>query len=264
VRTTIAGGLEVGYDLEGPAGQPVVTLIHPIGLCRQMWAELAKRLRQRFRVLAYDVRGHGESGPLPERYAVADLADDLDGLLTAIGIPETHVVGVSMGGMIAQELALRHPRVVRSLVLAATTGSTTAARAAMHERARVAEEHGMPPLVDSTLERWFTPRFLGSRDRIVARVRDMLLAVDARAHAGAWRAIAGHDALERLPAIGVPTLVMCGDADASTPLPTHRVLHDRIAGSDLTVIAGGPHMLPLERPDEFGDNVARFLTARER
>ena len=116
-----ANGITVQYDVEGPVNEPVVTLSHSLAANLHLWDAQAAALRDRYHVLRYDVRGHGGSSVPPGPYTLDQMADDLHGLLQALGIAETHLVGISMGGLIGMTMALRFPRAIRSLVLADTT-----------------------------------------------------------------------------------------------------------------------------------------------
>ena len=145
-----------------------------------------------------------------------------------------------------------------SLVLADTTSTLPAeARRAMIERGEAAEHGGMAKVVESTLERWFTPSFMNSD--IVARCRERLLADDIQGWAATWRAISEVDTESRLKEIRVPTLVIIGEVDLSVPVARARAMANQIPGGTLHIIAGAPHMAPLEQPDLFNSPVLDFL-----
>lgn len=249
-------GVRLHYRVEGQG--PAVLLLHPVGLDLTWWELQVDALRPVFQVIRLDFRGHGESEVAPFPYTLADFANDAHALIGALGIGPVHVVGLSLGGMVAQVLALEYPEDARSLVLAATACTLPAeARPAMRARGEAAEQGGMAAVVKPALERWFTPGFLGTP--LVARCRERLLANDVGAWAATWRAIADLDTLLRLGEISVPTLVTTGDADLSTPVPAARVIADHVRGAILRVMAGAPHMAPFERPDLFNPVVIEFL-----
>lgn len=244
------------YEVDGQG--PPVLLLHPVGLDLKWWEPQVEGLRSEFRVIRLDFRGHGESAVAPPPYTLADFASDVHVLIGHLAVGPAHVVGLSLGGMVAQVLALEYPRDVRSLVLAATLCTLPAeARAAMRARGEAAEQGGMPAVIQPTLERWFTPGFLNSP--LVARCRERLLADDVGGWAATWRAIADLNTLPRLGEIRVPALVTTGDADLSTPVPAARVIADHIPGAILRVMPGAPHMGPFERPDLFNPLVLDFL-----
>lgn len=233
-------------------------LLHPIGLDLASWQPQVEALRSEFRVIRLDLRGHGESEVAAPPYRLADFALDAHALMERLGVGPAHVVGLSLGGMVAQVMALEYPEDLRSLVLAATLCTLAAeVRAAMRARGDAAEQGGMGAVVQPTLERWFSPGFLGTPP--VARCRERLVANDVGAWAATWRAIAEIETMPRLGEIRVPALVTTGDADLSTPVPAARAIADRIPGAILRVMRGAPHMAPIERPDLFNSLLLDFL-----
>ncbi|HSB56077.1 MAG TPA: alpha/beta fold hydrolase, partial [Gemmatimonadales bacterium] len=216
-----------------------------------------KPFASRFRVLRVDLRGHGRSDVPPPPYTLAGFADDVHALLRELRLAPAHVVGLSLGGMVAQVLALDHPDAVRSLVLADTVSTLPAeARPVMIERGEAAKRGGMAAITDATLARWFTPGFMGSD--VVARCRQRLLSDPVTGWAAAWRAISELDIESRLPEIRVPTLVITGEADVASPVARAQAMAARIPGARLEIVPGAPHMAPLERPDVFNAAVLRF------
>ncbi|MBI4528457.1 MAG: alpha/beta fold hydrolase [Deltaproteobacteria bacterium] len=249
-------GVRLHYRIEGQ-GRPVL-LLHPVGLDLTWWDSQAGALRLEFQVIRLDFRGHGKSEIPPPPWSIAEFASDAHALLALLHSRPAHVVGLSLGGMVAQVLALEYPADVRSLVLADTLCTLPAeARNAMRARGEAAEQGGMAAVIQPTVERWFTPGFLESP--VVARCRAHLLANDVKPWAETWRAIAELDTLPRLNEIHTPTLVTTGDADVSTPVAAARVIADHIPGAILRVMPGAPHMAPYERPDLFNPLVLEFL-----
>ncbi len=244
------------YEIDGEG--PTVLLLHPVGLDSTCWSMQVGALIPGFRVLRVDLRGHGRSDvPLPP-YTLSGFAADVHSLLQQLQRGPAHVIGLSLGGMVAQVLALEHPRDVRSLVLADTNSTLPPeARRAMIERGEAAKRGGMASVIESTLTRWFTPAFMGSE--VAARCRERLLADDVQGWAAAWQAISELDTEPRLGEIRVPTLVMTGEVDVSAPVARARAMAERIPGAILHVVAGAPHMAPLERPDLFNPPVLDFL-----
>jgi 3-oxoadipate enol-lactonase len=198
--------------------------------------------------------GHGER-PIADRpYSLGDLSDEIAEATDG----EIDVVGVSMGGMLAQHLAVRHPRRVRSMLLACTTARVE--RDAMLERATLAETQGVAAMVGHTLARWFTPATLAARPEhpAVAYARASLLALDAKAFADGWRAIAEHDLLVRLPELAIPVTCLAGEHDVSTPPSVLAAISERISASRF-VVQDCAHMVHLERPRDFGRAVREHL-----
>ncbi|HLA80565.1 MAG TPA: alpha/beta hydrolase [Thermoleophilia bacterium] len=244
------------YEIVG--GGPTVLLLHPVGLDLTCWESQVRALAPGFRVLRVDLRGHGRSAiPLPP-YTLKGFAADVHSLLNQLRLAPAHVIGLSLGGMVAQMLVLEYPSDVRSLVLADTTSTLAPeARRTMIERGEAATRGGMASVIESTLGRWFTPGFMGCE--IVARCRERLLADDVQSWAATWRAISELDTEPRLREIRVPSLVIIGEVDLSVPVSRARVMADLIPGARLVVLPGAPHMAPLERPDLFIPPVLEFL-----
>jgi 3-oxoadipate enol-lactonase len=248
-------GLRLNYEFDGEG--PAVLLLHPVGLDLTWWEPQVEALRSEFQAVRMDFRGHGKSAIAPP-YTLADFAAAAHALLGALGIGSAHVIGLSLGGMVAQVLALEYPQDVRSLVLSNTLCTLSVeARQAMRGRGEAAEQGGMAAVVEATIERWFTRGFLDSP--LVERCRRHLLAHDVGAWAGTWRAIADLDTLPRLGEIHVPTLVTTGDADVSTPVAAAQLIANSIPGAVLKIMAGVPHMAPYERPELFNPLVLEFL-----
>lgn len=252
----IVNGVSLHYEVSGVG--PTVLLLHPIGLDSTWWRSLTDALSSEFRVVALDFRGHGRSETAPPPYSLQLFAQDAHELLNLIGGAPAHVVGLSLGGMVAQVLALDHPEDVLSLVPADTICTLLPeGRAAMVGRGDAAERGGMRSVVEATLERWFTPAFLESEP--VSRCRERLLADSVTAWAATWRAISEIDTGPRLHELRVPALVMAGELDVSSRPEHARAIADRIPGAELHIVPGAPHMAQVEFPDLFNPPVLRFL-----
>jgi 3-oxoadipate enol-lactonase len=256
--------MKTNHRLEGPRDAPVVTLTHPLGVTLALWDDHVAALTDRYRVLRYDVRGHGGSETPSGPYTLEQMAGDLFDLLDALGIAETHFVGVSMGGLIGMTAALGQPQRIKSLVLCDTTACYgPGVRPMWEDRIRVAEGEGMTTaLLDRTMAIWFTEAFRTERPETVERIASMLRKSDPRGYAAAIRAIGFVDLAERLGAIRCPTLVVVGEQDPGTPPAMARVIHERIAGSELLVIPNAMHCAVVEDADRFLAALLGFLTAR--
>ncbi len=256
--------MKTHYRLEGPAGAPVVTLTHPLGATLALWDDHVAALTQRYRVLRYDVRGHGGSEIPLGPYTLDQMADDLEELLRSLGIAETHFIGVSMGGLIGMTAALSRPRMIRSLVLCDTTACYgPGLRPMWEDRIRVAETEGMTPaLVERTMAIWFTGAFRSRRPEVVERTAAMLRRSDPRGYAAAIRAIGFVDLTERLGAIRCPTLVVVGGQDPGTPPAMARAIHERIPGSELLTLSDAAHCAVVEAADRLLPALVSFLTDR--
>jgi 3-oxoadipate enol-lactonase len=227
-----------------------VLYLHPVGLDGAMWRDVAVP-----GALTPSFPGFGDT-PLPEAPSFERLVEFVGEVLDGHGPAD--VVGVSLGSMVAQQVAVRRPDLVRSLVLACG-GAATAAEA-MLGRARATREEGMSGVLPSTLERWFTPAALAVEDHPgVGYVRARLLSDDPLVFAAYWAAMAEHDVTEELGKIAVPVTVVAGSEDVSVPVPVMREVADRIPGAAFHVV-DGPHMLPLENPAGFAEAVERHLS----
>jgi 3-oxoadipate enol-lactonase len=226
-----------------------------------MWDSQAKPLATRYRVLRYDTRGHGGTDAPAGAYSLTQLADDARALLKALGIARTHWVGISMGGMLGQTLALSTPELLQSLSLCDTSSRIPAeAKPLWDERITVAETKGREPHVEPTVSRWFTPEFVASRPDVVNRVRDMIRRTNARGYAGCCHAIRALDLTERLSSITLPTLIIVGAQDVGTPVAASRTIQERIKGSELVVLDPASHLSNLEQPEVFTKALQTFLS----
>jgi 3-oxoadipate enol-lactonase len=242
------------------APRHTVVLSHALGCDLTMWDRLANRLAADCRVIAYDHRGHGSSDAPSGLYAMAELADDAARLLRELDTGPVVWVGLSMGGMAGQELALRHPSLVRALVLANTTSRyPEAARAAWAQRIATVRAHGVEAIADAVMERYFTEGFRARAPGTVARFRRRVTSTGAEGYAGCCNAVGTVDTTARLGAIAVPTLVIAGELDQGTPVAMARTLAEGIPGATLVVLPEASHLSAVEQPDKFDAAVTDFI-----
>ncbi|MFB3819679.1 MAG: 3-oxoadipate enol-lactonase [Candidatus Methylomirabilales bacterium] len=259
MRITV-NGIGVKYTLNGPASAPVVTLGHSLATSLSMWEPQVQALADRFRVLRYDARGHGGTDAPPGPYSLELLAEDASALLRALGVDRTHFVGLSLGGMIGQQLALSHPEQIRSLVLCDTASRMSPeARATWDDRIRTTERQGMEAHVEPTLGRWLTPPFRERRPEVVERIRGLIRATSPAGYIGCCHAIKALDLAERLHDIRRPTLIIVGEEDPGTPVAASRVIHERIRDSQMVILPGASHLSNLEQPEAFNQALLAFL-----
>lgn len=186
---------------------------------------------------------------------MASLADEV----ASVNDGDLDLIGVSMGGMVGQHVALRHPERVRSLMVACTGAAVDPQT--MQERAAAVEQGGMAAVLDSTLERWFTPAALAQQPEHpgVAYVRRTLGALDPGCFADGWRTIAGHDARARLGELRMPVSAVAGTLDAASPRARSEEIAERVQNGRLVVAEGAPHMIHLECPEQFSAIVEEHL-----
>ncbi|MCK0209942.1 alpha/beta fold hydrolase [Starkeya koreensis] len=250
-------------DLHGiveGSGEELV-LLHPIGLDNSFWGPMPAILAHSHRVLRLDLRGFGSSPLGPRAASIEAYAADVHRAIRRHGFARPAVLGLSFGGMVAQTLALDHPDSVSRLILCGCPGGIPEqARDALRERGLAAERDGMESIVPLTIERWFTPGFVGNP--VVERVRARLRGNSVRAWSEGWQAISGFDALARLGAINVPTLVVAGEHDAATSPAASAALAAAIPGARVATLPGAPHMMQLESSGLFTETVGDFLAGR--
>jgi 3-oxoadipate enol-lactonase len=255
-----ANGISINYRLEGPVGAPMVTLSHALAANLSMWDPQVSALTSRYRVLRYDTRGHGGTGAPEGPYSLELLAEDARALHQALGIERSVFIGLSMGSMIGQVLALTCPEMLQGLILCESSSRTAPEmKSVWDERIRVAQTQGMEAHVEPTIGRWFTPPFLEKRRDVVGSVRAMIRATEPTGYIGCIRAIKGLDLTDRLAAIRVPTLIMVGEEDPASPVASSQAIHERIQGSELVMLKAAAHLSNMEQPEAFNRAVMAFL-----
>ncbi len=240
-------------------GVPMV-MSHALGLDGRLWDGLAASLAGAHEVLRYDHRGHGGSAVPAGPYALDDLVDDAARVIREWGRGPVVFIGLSMGGMVGQGLAIRHPELVKALVLANTTAQyPQAGKAVMAERIAKVEAAGLEAIADSVIERYFDAPFRASQPETVQRFREVLLRTDPKGYAACCHAVAGVDWLDRLGEIRCPTLVIAGAQDVGTPVAMAQQIAQGIPGATLEVIEGAAHLSVVEQPAAFEAAVKRLL-----
>jgi 3-oxoadipate enol-lactonase len=243
---------------DGPErGRPVLFL-HSLGLDHRVWLPTLEPLSQTFRLLAPDLLGHGAVAGATELTSIADASDHLVDMLDHLEIERIAVAGLSLGGAVAQRLALRHPHRVGALALIATMPKGVQA---FRDRAEAAERDGMAAQIDATLTRWFTPAMVAADLHPVAEAREILLRTDISKWARAWRALADHDTLDSLSGIAAPALCVAGELDPSTPPSLLKTIADRLPHAQYVDILGAPHLLPLTYGPALAVHLMEFLQA---
>jgi 3-oxoadipate enol-lactonase len=246
------------YVVNG-AGPPVV-FSHGLGLDLHMWDAVSASIAGRWTVVRYDTRSHGQSDLVRTPFTLDDLVDDAVRLIDELTYERVSWVGLSLGGMIGQGLAIRHPeRIARLVVANAASTYPEELRRGWFERARTARSDGMPALADLILRRSFSPAFLASGHDAVSRLRQTVLAVDAQGYAACCEAIASLDYQRQLGRIRCPALVICGDADEPVPISWAQAMNDAIPGAELAVMSGAGHLSAVEYPERFTGLLEGFL-----
>jgi 3-oxoadipate enol-lactonase/4-carboxymuconolactone decarboxylase len=253
-----ANGVNQYYELTGPEDADTVVLAHSLGCTHEMWDAQIAALSGRYRCLRYDIRGHGHSSVVDKPATIDDLASDLLGLLDILKISRAHIVGLSLGGMVAQALASDHPERVRSLILMATAPYLPPPEF-WNERAALVRAEGTAELVNVVIDRWFTPTFLQSANGEVARIRERFLEIDRRGYARCCEVIADMDLRQRIKAITAPTLLIFGADDPVTPPAIAEEMSELIPGAEAVILPKARHLLNIERAHVVCAHLHTFL-----
>lgn len=255
-----ANGIQINYELSGKGGYPVVVLSHSLASSLVMWNPQMDVLSPHFQVLRYDMRGHGESDGTPGPYTLELLAEDVIGLLDALKIDRVHFVGLSIGGMIGQSLALNHAHRLMSLVLCDTASIIPKeAQPIWQERIDKTLSKGMEAQVEETMERWFTPSFLKQGSPMLNVIRKQILATSVHGYVGCAEAIRKLNNLDQLSKINIPILIMVGEDDPGTPVSASQTIQERISNSKLVILPSARHLSNIEQSKAFNNTLFTFL-----
>jgi 3-oxoadipate enol-lactonase len=247
------GDHETVYSETGQ-GEPYI-LIHSLGADWRVWRDVIPQMIEEYRVIAYDLRGHGYASNAPKIEAMQTYVDDLARLLDELNLRKVRIAGLSLGGAIAQMFALQHPERVSSLALLSTM--ERGARETYVARAEAAERDGMAAQVAPTLLRWLTPEIIAENPWYVRYLRERVIRAQVPNWAAAWRTLAGFDVADRLGELRVPTHLIAAEADGQATGPeVMKALADRIPQARFSVVAGAPHLSPLVKPHEVATLLA--------
>ncbi len=247
-------------SLEGPADAPVLVLGNSLGTSRAVWDPQLAAFGGRYRLLRYELPGHGGTPAAAGPYTIADLGAGVLRLLDAHGIGRAAYCGISLGGMIGMWLAAQAGDRISALGLVCTSAYLPPADAWLDRAAR-ARSSGMTAISEQVVGRWFTPAFAAARPEVRAQFTAELERTDPAGYAGCCEAIAAMDLRSSLPAISAPTLVVAGADDPATPPPHGAVIASGIARARLRVIRGAAHLANVAAPAEVGVALAGHLRA---
>lgn len=250
-------GARIAFDLLGDAGRPPIVLVHSLGCDHHMWDHQLGELARTHRVVALDLRGHGDSDAPDTDYTLDRLGNDVVEVVDGLGIDGFDFCGLSIGGLIGLWLGLNAGTRLRSLTLC-NTGAKISEIERWNERIEVARSHGMEPLVDAVIDRWFTPEFVDAQPQVVEQYRFRLLETDPKGYAGCCAAIRGADLRDDVHAITTRTSIVAGTRDVATPPELSELLATQIKGSALTLLEAG-HLSNVEHPQAFTDALTSFL-----
>jgi pimeloyl-ACP methyl ester carboxylesterase len=230
--------------------QPPVMLIHGVGADGTTWDQIAAALSPEFRILRLDLRGHGRSGHIEGALTLDDFVRDVVDVLNTCAVPAAHIVGFSLGGMIAQDIALQYAeRVCRLVLLGAVAGRSGEERNRVQARLAILQEQGVAAITGAAQERWFTPDFIARNPDLVARRMRQLQDNHRPSYAAAYTVFSTSDLGEQLHAIRAPTLIATGEHDVGSNTRMARFMHAQIAGSRLEILPTLRHSILVEAPE---------------
>lgn len=252
-------GLVLHYRVHGPVGAPVLVLANSLGTDARIWDAVIDQLGGRYRIVSYDKRGHGLSSAPGGDYRLDDLVEDLRGLIEYLGIGRFALAGVSVGGLIAQRYALLWPGQLAALVLC-DTAARIGDDALWAQRIGSVRADGLGAIADAVMARWFTDSFRAEHPDELAGWQAMFERMPVNGYVGTCAALRDADLRDAIGGIDVPTLVVVGDQDRSTPPDLVRGTAAAIAGARFAVIANAGHIPSIEQPQALAALVAGFLS----
>ncbi len=246
------GDIDIAYRWDGVEHGPVVMMAHALGTSLQLWDPQVVALGDRYRLLRYDWRGHGDTDAPPGPYSLAQFEADALGLMDALGLHDVHWVGISTGGMIGQGLAINHSPRIRTLTLCNTTSQWSASyRDWVAERQAIVRRDGMQPVWEMAKRIWFTDAYVEEGGAGYDAVRDVFVRTKVDGYLGSLSAVADLSYRDHLHTITCPTRIFASGDDPVTPAEMSCAIRDRIKGSTLRVIEGQRHFSNVEVADQF-------------
>jgi 3-oxoadipate enol-lactonase len=257
-----ANGISFNIDISGADGAPWLIFSNSLATDLHMWDQQAADLRNSFRMLRYDQRGHGLTDAPEGRYTFDMLIADVVALMDALGIKRAHWCGVSMGCATGMGLVQKHPDRFDRMVLCDNPGrSSPETRRAWEERIATARQGGMPALLESTMQRWFPPETLKANPPHMDKIRRMILSTPVNGYIGCAAALGDHDFRPLMPKVKNPVLYMTGEKDANNAAAM-QAMQRELPGSQYVVLPGAGHISNMDRPAMFTKALREFLGAR--
>lgn len=251
----------LSHEVHGPdSGAPPLVLLGSLGSDRTMWDDQVRDLSAAMRVIAVDHRGHADSEVVPGPCTIADLAGDVLALLDSLGVDHFHVAGLSLGGAVAQWLAVHASSRVRSVALLCTAAKF-GEPAAWVERAATVRAGGTEAVADAVVGRWLTAAGAEADPGRVSELTEMVLATSAEGYASCCDALSGWDGRADLARISCPTLVVAGDEDPSTPPDVVREIADGVPGAEFEILSPAAHVPTVEMPGRVTEILHSHLSA---
>jgi 3-oxoadipate enol-lactonase len=253
-----ANGISINYQIDGPERAPWLIFSNSLMTNLSMWDDQVAVLKDSFRILRYDQRGHGGTDAPDGKYSFDILVKDVIALMDALDIKRAHFCGLSMGGMTALFLAERHAdRFDRIIACDCGPASTPASALQWKERIDLGAEKGMDALADITVNRWYSPDFLATKAPVLDKVRNMIRTTPYKGFAGCAYALSDFDLKPGLAGIKNPILLICGTKDPT--FPGIKAINAAVPGSKLITIEGAGHISNTEQPENFTRAIRDFL-----
>ena len=254
-------GNQVHFELVGDDRYPVLMFSHSLASSSvSVWEDQLEAVQNHFRVLLYDMRGHGKSSVPSENCSLSDLVDDVIRLIDFLNISTFHFIGLSIGGMIGQGIALHHHDRLKSLTLCSTFSQTADnAKLVIDERIDEALTRGMKSQVDAIMHRWFSPSFLDSQEAVLSRIENQIADTSLAGYSCCLKAIRELQYTSSLHKIKVPTLIIVGENDPGAPISASETIHNEIQGSRMEIIPLAQHMTNIESPEHYNRILLDFL-----
>lgn len=250
------------YEISGPIDAPVIVFVHGLGLNRQVWSGYIPRFETRYRVLNYDLYGHGESTAPPGKPSLTMFSEQLLGLLDELAIDRCSIVGFSLGGMINRRFAMDHGERLQAMAILNSPHERGAeAQKLVEQRALDSAAGGPGATLDATIERWFTPDFIDANPEYIAQVRGWVLANDPEIYAKCRQVLAFGvvELIRPRPPITHPTLIVTCEHDSGSTPAMSQTIAGEINGSQVIVVPGLQHMGLVENPSFFINAMAEFF-----
>lgn len=246
------GDIEIAHRWDGAKDGPVVMMAHAMGTSHRIWDAQVPALADRYRLLRYDWRGHGDTDAPDGPYTLAQFVADAIGVMDALDLEQVHWVGISTGGMIGQGLGIHHPERIASLSLCNTTSQATPRyREWTAERQALVRREGMAPVWEMTKRLWFTDAYVDAEGPGYRAVREVMVGMAPAGYFGGTSAtleLAYRDLLHRIQA---PTRIIAAGDDSVTPIEHSEAIRDRVEGAELHVVPGQRHFSNVEVPAAF-------------
>ncbi len=256
--------IEVAYTSAGPNDAETILFIHGFPLNKSMWTQQLEFFKRDFRVIAPDIRGHGQTNEGEKPYSIALFADDLIGFMDALQLEKVILCGLSMGGYISLNVVHRYPDRFSALILTDTSckADTPEAREKRMQTIQDIEQNGLEKYADESLKRLFAPESLIYKTDETEAVRNMILSTKTTSISNTLRALASRDeSCSKLSGIDIPALVITGQSDIITPPEMAELMHQHLSKSRIHILADAGHMSNMENPEGFNEQLWMFLTS---